>query len=205
MTRTPSPRPGSRPLRSHTDGGIPGIRRWARGAWACGALLLIVVSLGSCEGANRVLDMGVEGAPEVPPVQAYGSGEEILFIHTEASDSGIAETLTEMMRSPVLVVPELARADSALLADVWVFTNGVQPGVQGPLGYQADVFDCLPGTECYTPLRRVNLVTWRDPDGARILRSVEEIRAAVDAGELTTEGPGVVVNMPVIRWPGGER
>lgn len=167
--------------------------------------MLTVLALGSCEGANRVLDMGVEGAPEVPPVRGFGAGEEILFHHTEASDSGIAETLTEMMRSPVPVVPELARADSALLADVYVFTNGLQPAVQGPLGHQADVFDCLPGTECYTPLRRVNLVTWRDPDGARILRSAEEVREAVDAGELTIERLGVVVNMPVIRWPGGER
>lgn len=161
--------------------------------------------LGACEGANRVIEMGVDDAPEVPPVRGFGAGEEILFLHPEASDTSIAGTLTEMMRSPVLVVPDLARVEAGALADVFVFTNGLQPEVQGPLGYQADVFDCLPGEACYTPLRRVNLVTWRNPDDARILRSAGQVRRAVEAGELTVERPGVVVNMPVIRWPGGER
>lgn len=172
------------------------------------ALALTMIAgafLGACEGANRVLDMGVDDAPVVPPVRGYAAGEEILFLHTEASDSGIAKTLTEMMRSPVLVVPELASAGDALLAEVYVFTNGPQPDVQGPLGYQADVFDCPPGEACYTPLRRVNLVTWASPRQARILRSAEEVTAALEAGELTAERPGVVVNMPITRWPGGER
>lgn len=168
-------------------------------AWAAAG------SLGGCEGANRVMSMGVDDAPVVPAVQGFAAGEEILFLHTEASDSGIAETLTEMMRSPVLVVPELASAGEALLAEVYVFTNGPQPDVQGPLGYQADVFDCPPGEACYTPLRRVNLVTWANPRQARILRSADEVAAALEAGELSAERPGVVVNMPITRWPGGER
>lgn len=175
-----------------------------RGA-ALAVALIAGASLGACEGANRVLDMGVDDAPVVPPVRGYAAGDEILFLHTEASDAGIAETLTEMMRSPVLVVPALASAGDALLADVYVFTNGPQPDVQGPLGYQADVFDCPPGDACYTPLRRVNLVTWANPRQARILRSADEVRAALEAGELTAERPGVVVNMPLTRWPGGER
>ncbi|NIR46656.1 MAG: hypothetical protein GWN99_19810 [Gemmatimonadetes bacterium] len=158
-----------------------------------------------CEGWNRILEMGVEGAPEVPPVRGYASGEEILFVHTEASDSAIARILTEMMRSPVFVVPELARAEDAMLAEVYVFTNGLQPAVQGPLGYQPDVFDCPPEQACYRPLRRVSLVTWVNPGEARLLRSASEVEAAIEAGELTMERPGVVVNMPMIRWPGGER
>lgn len=170
-----------------------------------GALVVGILFTGACEDANRVLSMGIDDAPEVPPVRGYGAGEEILFLHPEASDSAIAETLTEMMRSPVLVVPSLGRADDALLADVWVFTNGLQPDVQGPLGFQPDVFDCLPGEACYTPLRRVNVATWASPRDARILRSAAEVRSAVDAGELEVERPGVVVNMPVTRWPGGER
>ncbi len=167
-----------------------------------GALVLMA---GACEGWNRVLEMGVDDAPEVPPVRGLAAGEEILFLHPEASDPDIAETLTEMMRSPVLVVPDLARVEDTLLANVYVFTNGLQPDVQGPLGYQADVFDCLPDEPCYIPLRRVNLVTWTDPDDARILRSAEDVRHALEEEVLTAERPGVVVNMPIIRWPGGER
>lgn len=181
------------------------MKRRVDGQWLAGLVLLLALSTAACDGANRVIEMGVEGAPEVPPVRGFGAGEEILFLHTEASDSGIANTLTEMMRSPVLVVPELARTGAKALADAYVFTNGLQPDVQGPLGYQADVFDCLPGEACYSPLRRVNLVTWAESDEARILRSAVQVRDAIGAGELTVERPGVVVNMPVIRWPGGER
>lgn len=173
---------------------------------ALAALLgALVLTAGACEGWNRVLEMGVDDAPVVPPVRGFGAGEEILFLHPEASEPEIAETLTQMMRSPVLVVPELARADDAMLADVYVFTNGLQPDVQGPLGHQADVFDCLPGEPCYSPLRRVNLVTWEDPDEARILRSADEVRRALEEGTLSAERPGVVVNMPILRWPDGER
>lgn len=172
---------------------------------AVGALVLAGLVAGACADANRVIEMGVEGAPVVPPVRGFAAGEEILFLHTEASDPDIAETLTDMMRSPVLVVPELADAGDALLADVYVFTNGLQPEMQGPLGYQADVFDCPPPERCYRPLRRVNLVTWSRPGSVRILHSAEEVRSAIESGELETEQPGVVLNMPLVRWPGGER
>ncbi len=146
-------------------------------------------------------------APTVPPVTGYAEGEEILFVHTEASDPDLAERLTEMMGgSPVLVVPALADVPESALADVYVFTNGVMPeGAMGPLGFQPDVFDNPPGTDGYSPLRAVNLVTWDDEQNARVLRSADEVLAAAEAGEVTIEQPGVVVNMPFLTWPGGQR
>ena len=48
-------------------------------------------------------------------------------------------------------------------------------------------------------------MTWRDEAAAEVLRSAEEVRAAIDDGRLTLEQPGVVVNMPFLTWPGGER
>lgn len=59
--------------------------------------------------AGGMGDMTVTGeVPVPPPVTGYYVGEEILFIHTEASDSQVADMLTSMMGSPVLVVPQLA-------------------------------------------------------------------------------------------------
>lgn len=46
---------------------------------------------------------------------------------------------------------------------------------------------------------------WRDESRSRTLRSVEEIERAAAGGELMIEQPQVVVNMPVVDWPGGER
>lgn len=40
-------------------------------------------------------------APTVLPVRGYFDGEDIAFIHPEASDPEVAEMLTDMMESPV--------------------------------------------------------------------------------------------------------
>ena len=49
--------------------------------------------------------MDMSSLPRVPPVFGYAAGEDINFIHTEASDPEIASVLTDMMGSPVPVVP----------------------------------------------------------------------------------------------------
>lgn len=151
--------------------------------------------------------MKVAGAPTVPPVTGYSEGHEILFIHTETSDPEIAKILTDMMGgSPVLVVPSLAKAPLDVLARVYVFTNGkTGDGPTGPLGGQADIFEHPPGDPEYSPLRAVNLVTWKDENSARVLKSGAELQTAIDRGAVTIDEPGVVVNMPFLTWPGGQR
>lgn len=173
--------------------------------------LAVALGVAACEGAEEPVmgSMGgMEGvdAPLPPAVAGLAEGEEIAFLHTEASDSAVAALLTEMMDSPVLLVPALARIADEALANVYVFQNGVEPeGARGPFGFQPDVFDCPPATECYTPLRAVNLVRWARPDEARVLTSAAEVRRVAEQGQVRVERPGIVVNMPLVRWPGGER
>ena len=140
---------------------------------------------------------------ELPAGKAYADGKEIYFIHTEASDAGVAEKLTNMMQSPVVFVPSLANVPDESLGNVYAFTNGIDG--MGPFGFQSDVFDNPPGTDGYTPLRRLNAVTWADPAKARELTSVVDILSAEAAGELTIDQPGVVINMPFVVWDGGKR
>ena len=139
----------------------------------------------------------------VPPVDAYLDGQRILFIHTEASDPGVAALLTEMKGSPVVVVPSLAKAPKEMLTPVYVFKNGVAGA--GPFKFQPDVFDGAPGAMSYSPLRALNLVTWKDGARARELRSAEEVKKAAGNAEIAIERPGVVINMPLLTWPGGHR
>lgn len=139
----------------------------------------------------------------VPAVKGYLDGMEVRFLHTEASDAQVADMLTRMMGSPVLVVPALAQVPPSALANVYVFKNG--PRGEGPFGFQPDVFENGPDRTGYSPLRAVNLVTWRDASNARLLRSADEVKAAESAGEVTIERPGAVVNMPLLTWPGGQR
>lgn len=163
------------------------------------ALGVVVATSGGMAGRGRM----VAEVPGVPPVRGYAEGQEIVFIHTEASDPQVAEMLTRMMNSPVLVVPSLARAPEAMLANVYVFQNGITG--EGPFGFQPDVFDHPPGTPGYSPLRAVHLVRWKDEALARLVRSAAEVRAADARGELTIVPSGVVVNMPFLTWPGGRR
>jgi hypothetical protein len=142
-------------------------------------------------------------APSVPQGRAFAEGQEILFIHTEVSDAGVAEKLTAMMKSPVLTVPSLAQAPAEMLAKVYVFANGLKG--KGPLGFQPDVFDNPPGAEGYRPLRDLHLVTWKNEGAARELKSAAQVLEAEKTGELTIERPGIVINMPFISWPGGQR
>lgn len=139
----------------------------------------------------------------VPPVDGFMEGQRIRFIHTEASDPEVSKLLTEMKGSPVFIVPSLAKAPGELLANVYVFINGVAG--DGPFKFQPDVFDNPPGQAGYTPLRALQLVSWKQPERARELRSAGEVAQALTQGEIEIRQPGVVINMPMIAWPDGHR
>lgn len=160
--------------------------------------ILLTLILAACAPA-------AEKMPEalLPAGKAFADGKEIYFVHTEASDAAIAELLTKMMDSPVLYTPGLADIPASALAEVYVFDNGLEG--MGPLGFQADVFDNPPGSEGYSALRRLNVVTWADPAKARLLTNEADILAAAEAGEVTIQQPGVVINMPFVVWDGGQR
>jgi hypothetical protein len=164
----------------------------------------VVMSEDANEGA--MVEMTAD-APRVPPVFGYYRGEGVFFIHTETSDADIASTLEEMMDSPVPVVESLAETPEDARSAVYVFANGVVPDdtSSGPLGFAPDVFDTAPGDEEYTPLRELMLVTWSVADDARVLTSEQEVLDAEAAGELDIDDTGVVVNMPLLTWPGGRR
>lgn len=167
-----------------------------------GAVLVLVVMLAfvlsACAPKGEDMPTAV-----LPAGMAYAEGKEIFFVHTEVSDADIAELLTNMMSSPVLLVEELAEVPDSALANVYVFDNGLEG--KGPLGFQADVFDNPPGTEGYSPLRRLNVVSWTAPDQAQLLKSVEEIMGALAADQVSIAQPGVVINMPFVVWDGGKR
>ncbi len=141
--------------------------------------------------------------PGEPSIKGYLDGQEIKFFHTEVSDTKVAKILTAMISSPVLAVPALAEVPPGALANVYVFMNGIKDG--GPLKFQPDVFDYPPGTAGYSPLRALNLVTWRNGAPPRVLKSAAEVKQAEAKGEVTITRPGVVVNMPMLTWPGGHR
>lgn len=159
---------------------------------------LLVVTLAACAPQQS----GPAKA-ELPVEKAYAEGKEIYFTHLEASNEDIAQKMAAMVQSPVPYVPSLGAVPEEALANVYMFTNGIEGA--GPSGFQLAVFDYPPGTEGYTPLRRLNMVTWSDETQTRVLKTAADVLAAADAGELTIKQPGVVANMPFIVWDGGQR
>jgi predicted small secreted protein len=163
------------------------------------ALAAIALLLAACNGTAQ----SSGSFASLPAGRAYTEGKEIFFSHTETSDAGIAEKLSNMMKSPVLHVPALADVPASALADVYVFENGLTG--KGPLGFQPDVFNNPPGTPGYSPLRQIILVKWADGAQVSELKSAAEVAQAETAGLLTTTKPGVIVNMPFMVWDGGKR
>lgn len=161
-------------------------------------VLLFTLFLVSCAGTA-----GGPSYASIPAGLAYAEGKEIYFSHTEASDPVVVEKLSAMMKSPVILVPSLAEVPDEITAPVYVFENGITG--KGPLGFQADVFNLPPGTNGYTPLRKIIFVNWNEGVGAKELRSEQEILDANIRGDLQLTESKIVVNMPFMVWDGGKR
>lgn len=177
-------------------------------------LFLLLGALGGCEPGASVAEGSVaisESHPyeRIPVIDAYYEGDKAWFIHTDVSVAPMAERLSNMVGYRTMHVPGLADVPEGVAGAIYVFQNGIdrsgtEPWGGGPFHYQIDVLGSVPGDENYSPLRIPHMVTWDESATPRVLRSVREIREAEAAGELTVERTGVVVNAPVVKWPGGD-
>ena len=154
--------------------------------------------------ANAVMqDLSDTSIPiDIPLVMGYADGNEVFYITTEASHKEVADHLTDLLGFSVTYAPAIKNTPKDALANIYEFTNGVQG--PGPAGFQPNVADSQPGDPEYSPAWAVQHVTWTDDSAARELTSEDEILAAHEAGELTIEATGVVVNCPFIQWKDGE-
>jgi len=147
----------------------------------------------------------------IPMIDAYHEGEKVWFIHTDVTSPEMATRLTRMVGYPSYHVPANAEmVNASELSKIYVFTNGVnrsdaEPWGGGPFHYQIDILDTVPGDEGYTSWKNPQLVTWNENATPRVLRSIEDIEEAQRNGELTIKPTDVVVNAPVVRFPGRER
>lgn len=145
----------------------------------------------------------------IPIIDAYYDSEEVWFIHTSASSQKMAKRLENMINYPVLYVPKLDDiANIEELGNIYVFKNGIkqtgaEPWGGGPFGYQIDLLDSVPGDEEYTPLRNPHVVTWNEDADPEIIKSVEQLMEAKQAGRLSIKQTNIVVNAPVVKWPEG--
>lgn len=135
---------------------------------------------------------------DIPTSKGYIDGNIAYFIATDASDEHAVSSITNNTGFPVNYAPLLNNTPESIRGQGYVFLNGVQG--EAPGGFQLPVANAVPGDEDYSPLWQTNFVKWNDNATARELKSVEEIVAAQNNGELTITETNIIVNSPAIKW-----
>ena len=116
-------------------------------------------------------------------------GQDAWFIRTDASDQAFAQ------EHGLVYVPLLKNALQAAgsFADIYLFARGADG--------QRTVVSTVPGRDDFTSAFRVHNVAFAGTPA--LLNSVAAITAAEQAGTATIERTDVVVNYPLVLWPGG--
>lgn len=119
----------------------------------------------------------------------FYNGGDAWFIRTDASDLDYATA------NGLVYVPLLKNALQAegSFGKIYMFEGGVAE--------QRPVVNTVPGETTYTPAFQLHNVAIAGEAG--LLDSEEAILAAVEAGTATLTATEIVVNYPLVSWPGG--
>ncbi|MCE9617561.1 MAG: hypothetical protein K8Q88_04290 [Nitrosarchaeum sp.] len=97
-------------------------------------------------------------------------GKTIYYIVTDATPSGPAE----MMGVPFSPRSENLITNSSAV-DLFQFQNGIKGS--GSLGFQPGIATVTPGSENYSPMWRIYIIEWNDPENAKILETISDINS----------------------------
>lgn len=117
-------------------------------------------------------------------------GNDVYFIRTDASEEQFAS------EEHLVWVPKLAplAEDDGLAGTMYLFSEGADG--------QGAVVSAEPGIEAYTPVWKINRVTWQGEP--RLLTSVSDVTEAQAAGDIDIEETDVIMNAPIVKWSDGE-
>ncbi|MBS3923350.1 MAG: hypothetical protein KGZ37_09440 [Nitrosarchaeum sp.] len=128
-------------------------------------------------GGGQVLDIDTkEKTVTFIAHRGWGpDGRTIYYIVTDATPSGPAEMMG------VVSAPTSASliANSAAV-DLFQFTNGIKGS--GPLGFQPGIASGAQGDANYSPMWRINVITWKDANNSALLENISDITAYQKAG-----------------------
>ncbi|MBI2643883.1 MAG: hypothetical protein HYW92_06305 [Nitrosarchaeum sp.] len=97
-------------------------------------------------------------------------GKTIYYIVTDATPSGPAE----MMGVPFSPRSENLITNSSAV-DLFQFQNGIKGS--GSLGFQPGIATVTPGSENYSPMWRIYIIEWNNPENAKILETISDINS----------------------------
>lgn len=124
-------------------------------------------------------------------------GKTIYYIIT----SGTPEGPTQIMKTQN--VPSLSILESSART-LYHFTNGYQSA--GLFGYQEGISDAQPGDPKYSPICKISIISWKDPQNAKILENKNDIDNEVSSGNITVQDALVldknyILDCPIITNP----
>lgn len=123
-------------------------------------------------GGGQVLDIDTEEMT-VTFIAHRGwgpDGKTIYYIVTDATPTRSAQMMG------VTDAPTAANLiDKVAAADLFQFSNGIKGS--GPVGFQAGIAAAASGDENYSPMWRIFMIEWNDPENAKLL----ETKADIDA------------------------
>lgn len=114
-------------------------------------------------------------------------GSTIYYIATDASQKGPADAL-----GIVLANKTQSTISTSAAADLYQFSNGIVGS--GPLGFQSGIGSTKQGDQYYSPMWRIQVVTWKDPSMATVLENVHDITSKSSLTDTMTAG--FIVNCP---------
>ncbi len=121
--------------------------------------------------------------------EAFYNGDMVYQIRTDASDAAFAQE-NGLVHVPLLNAA-LNREDAT--SPLYTFANGVAD--------QRPVLATVPGMDNFSPALRIHQVTFNG--SVTLLDSLEAVEAAQADGDITIEPLNLIVNYPLIKWPGG--
>lgn len=80
--------------------------------------------------------------------------------------------------------------------DLFQFTNGIKGS--GPMGFQAGIGVSRPGDRNYSPFWSIMAVTWKNPERALLLESLDDLTALSDLVKQEPMMGGFIVNCPFV-------
>jgi hypothetical protein len=131
-------------------------------------------------GGGQVLNIDTQNMV-VTMVAHRGWGPDGKSIYYIVADATPEMPATMMGVANVPLEEQLATAPVAV--DLFQFMNGINGS--GPMGFQAGIGAANPDDANYSPMWRISFIEWKDPSKARILETVSDITAMVQAETIT--------------------
>ncbi len=121
-------------------------------------------------GGGQILDIDTEEMT-VTFIAHRGwgpDGKTIYYIVTDATPTGPAKMMG------VTDAPTAANLiDKVAAADLFQFSNGIKGS--GPVGFQPGIAAAASGDENYSPMWRIFMIEWNDPENAKLLETKADI------------------------------